>query len=370
MKSPAFSNTNSIIRRKRAPEGTPYYRFPSVTIFMSFDPKTGAKNKIHFALANAMREASSQLRTKYPCEMSELVIEKLKVLVSGLNFSTHKKSLAIFVSPVFEKVYYLNFGMNETVMVNQSLQISDLVNAKSQRYPFHAVLLNEKNSKIFLKGEQSFIDITFEGFIGKLQSEPTAIVTPQAVSHTESGPDDVARFLHHIDQTLGLVLMRDKLPVVLFGKAELIGQFEKITCHSEYIAQRVSEDFLNYSSEVLKEVFNSELVNHKHIRERNLLNRLTEARLNNQLITGAERVSDEIRRHRGQLLLMEKGFRERLVSTTYMNNTLPDRKYNKFSNVKTETDEMMEKIFAAGGNVEIVTDGFLKEHGPVALVMM
>ena len=95
---PRVEVTTQRIRRRGIATG---FRFPSVSIFMPFNPKIEMKNKLMFSLANVTDKAASELRDKYPGEMSVLVIQKLKAIIKNLDFNTHKKSLAIFVSPVF-----------------------------------------------------------------------------------------------------------------------------------------------------------------------------------------------------------------------------------------------------------------------------
>jgi hypothetical protein len=44
------------------------------------------------------------------------------------------------------------------------------------------------------------------------------------------------------------------------------------------------------------------------------------------------------------------------------------RSYNKFSCIKNLIDELIEKVLENGGNVELVSNGFLKEYGPITLI--
>ena len=82
--------TEVIIQRIRSKRINPVYRFPSVSIFMPFDPKMGMKNKLTSSLSKANDKVVSELNNKYPGEMSLLVIQKLKTIIKNLNFNTHK----------------------------------------------------------------------------------------------------------------------------------------------------------------------------------------------------------------------------------------------------------------------------------------
>ena len=48
------------------------------------------------------------IRENYEDDLAELVLKKLQNIINSINYSTYKKSVAIFVSPVFEKVLYLD----------------------------------------------------------------------------------------------------------------------------------------------------------------------------------------------------------------------------------------------------------------------
>ena len=86
---------------------------PAVSIIIPFTPVTTLKKDLEYRLKNVMRKVEEMLLTHYPVEKAIPVIIKLKNLVRNLNYNTHKKSIAIFVSPVVEKVYYLDVYMEE-----------------------------------------------------------------------------------------------------------------------------------------------------------------------------------------------------------------------------------------------------------------
>ena len=81
---------------------------PAVTVIMPFEPKMGRKTELSQALEVAAEKVERELRNNYPGEIVTMVMEKLKKVISGLNFNTHKKSIAIYISPIFEKILYLD----------------------------------------------------------------------------------------------------------------------------------------------------------------------------------------------------------------------------------------------------------------------
>lgn len=353
------------IQRTKRPAINPVYRFPSVSIFLPFDPKMGMKNKLTFLLAKATDKAVSELRDKYPDEMSMLVIQKLRAIIRNLNFSTHKKSLAIFVSPVFEKVYYLNMDVEEKVIVNESLHIRDLVYSKKQSLPFHILLLKEKESRIFLSASKSFVGIISESPVSEDTSQGDFPPTfPDAAAK-----EMMKTFLHRVDDSLDIILKYNRLPVFVMGTENLLSQFKNITNHREAIIEYVQGDYEESSMEYLKKILHLCIVDWKKIKEKYLLGQLEEAANKNTLATGIADVWREAMNRKGQTLLIEK---------SYLYDSVPEEKdilndgmpvsYNKFSCIKNPVDELTEKVLENGGNVELVNNGFLNKYTQVALI--
>ena len=344
------------IRRRRI---TPRYRFPSVSIFMPFNPKMGMKNKLTFSLSKATDKVVSELKDKYPGEMSLLVIQKLKAIIKNLDFNTHKKSVAIFVSPVFEKIYYLNIDLEEKVIVNESLQIRDLVDSKKQSQLFHVLLLSEKGSRIFLSDTNSSVKITSDS--------PAGVVNfSNAATKKEMVMD---KLLHHVDDSLDMILKHDRLPVFVMGTEKLAGQFKNITKNNEAIIEYVHGDYEECSLEDLKKLLEPHIPDWQKIKQENLLQQLKEAESKNKLSVGMEDVCHEVINRRGRLLLLGKQYlydTNLLVSGELSYKTAEP--YNKFSCIKNPIDEMIEKVLENGGDVELVSNGFLEKYGQIALI--
>jgi hypothetical protein len=359
------------IRRRRI---NPGYRFPSVSIFMPFDPKMEMKNKLTFSLSKATDIVVSELRDKYPGEMSLLVIQKLKAIIKKLNFNTHKKSLAIFVSPVFKKIYYHNIDVEEKVIVNESLQIRDLLYSKKQSQKFHILLLNEKASRIFLSDTNSSVKIIPEGFVSQNtcpnDSTEQAGYLPDTVAGKEIA---IEKFLHYVDHSLDNILKSDRLPVFVMGTEKLVGQFKNITKSNEAIIKYVHGDYEKCALEDLKELLKSHIADWQKIKQKNLLDQLKEAANKNKLSFGIEDVRSEVINRGGRLLLLEKQY---LYDNQYDTNLLASEElsyktgelYNKFSCIKSPIDEMIEKVLENGGDVELVSNGLLKEYSQIALI--
>jgi len=86
------------------PEDLPY-----VFLLIPFDPKMNSKTGFENVVNAAATKNENELMRKYPEEKVRPVILKLHRIIKSLDQNTHKKSIAIIVSPLIEKVYYFDY---------------------------------------------------------------------------------------------------------------------------------------------------------------------------------------------------------------------------------------------------------------------
>jgi hypothetical protein len=338
---------------------------------MPFDPKMGMKNKLTFSLSKATDKVVSELRDQYAGELSLLVIQKLKAIIKSLDFNTYKKSLAIFVSPVFEKVYYLNIDVEEKIIVNESFQIRDIVYSKKQSQKFHILLLSEGESRIFLSDTNSSVKMIPEDCMAQNTCENDPSEQAGYLPGTTTEKDVIIeKFLHHVDHLLDKILKSDSLPVFVMGTEKIVEQFKNVTIHNEAFVEYVYGDFKECSLyEDLKRFLNPHLANWQEIKQKNLLHQLREAASKDRLSFGIEDVLREVINPKGRLLLMENKYLfDSGLWNAGMSNDRVAGTYNKFSCIKNPIDEMIEKVLENGGDVEFVNNDLLKDYRQIALI--
>lgn len=118
-----------------------------------------SKAEIVDFLRDAVQQVEREVRGRYPMEMCDLMMHKLSTVNRNLNFNTHKKSIAIYVSPVFEKVLYLDIPVEEKVSVDESFEIRDLVFSKKQLHKYLALVLSPSGYRIYLGNSDGFVRI-------------------------------------------------------------------------------------------------------------------------------------------------------------------------------------------------------------------
>jgi hypothetical protein len=345
-----------------------HYR-PSVSIILSFEPKMNLKTELMYSLKMAVTKVEDELLAEYPGEMSSLVIAKLNKLVKNLNFNTYKKSIALYVSPVFEKILYLDVPVEEKIIIDESFEIRDLVYGKKQLHKYLVLLLSGKESKMYLGNSGDLVRI-----ISDRPEQIDAYVNeaPERVANFSDVSDRreimMKKFLYHIDHSLDIVLNAWHLPLFVIGTDRILGHFKQITRHEKAIVEIIRGNYEESSLVQLKEILEPYINDWKKVKEKDLLNQVEEAAGKKKLAVGMTAVWRDATHKKGKLLVVEKNymFPAQHSSTSDVIEKL-EEPYNRFSYIKDAVDDVIERVLDNGGDVEFVDEGLLKEYEKIVL---
>ena len=346
-----------------------HYR-PAVSIIMPFEPKMSLKIELTHSLKTAADKVEQELQENYPDEMGMLVMQKLRAIIKGLNINTHKKSIAIYVSPVFEKVLYLDIAVEEKIIVDESFEIRDLVYSKKQLHKYLVMLLSGKESRMYLGNSTTFVRIvsnTPESVYAYINDMPERVANFSDMSERKEIVMD--KFLHHIDNSLDIILNAYHLPLFVLGTERIMGHFKKLTKHAGAVIQYVQGNYEEATVQELNEILEPHITDWKKVKEKDLLNQLEEAAGKKKLAVGMRDVWREAMSHKGRLLLVEKNYMyaaQHGSSEDVIYKAVEP--YSKFSYIKDAVDDVMEKVLENGGDVEFVDKDVLKDYQHIALV--
>ena len=346
-----------------------HYR-PAISIILPFEPKMNLKTELTHALKIASDTVEKQLAKEYPEEIGILVMRKLRNIINGLNYNTHKKSIAIYVSPVFDKVLYLDIAVEKKIFIDESFEIRDLVYSKKQINKYLVLMISHKECRIFLGNTTDFVRImtnTPEESIAYQIDSPEKIANfSDATSIQEV---QLKKFLLQVDNSLKIILNAYKLPLFIMGTEKVIGTFKKITKHTGSIIDFIHGNYEKLSISELLDLLKPYKENWKKVIEKNIINKLTEAEGNTRLVSGIRDVWRTAANQKGQLLVLEKNY-----MYPAENNAANDviykaiEPFNKFSYIKDAVDDVIEKVLENGGDVEFVEEGMLTKYNHIALI--
>lgn len=346
-----------------------HYR-PALSLILPMDTRirfqTEMAHKLKIAADNAVRE----LRRDYPEEQCALLAGKLQNLLDSLILPVDKKGIAIYVSPVFEKVLYTTHSVTEKLVIDESFEIRDLLYDAKQ---CHKVLL------LVLSGQETRVFLGDRGILQPLPSNiPRSIYDyvqdgPERVGNfsgiTEHKQNAVDNFLHHIDEELGNLILEHSLPVLLLGVERILGHFGKISKHTAAIVGQLVGNYEHATLAELQEVIAPSLAGIQKQRERELLERLDEAAGQHRLAKGIYNTWQAAAEARGQLLVVERNYsfpaRHGAEPGLIEGLTAP---YDHFSYIRDAVDDVLEKVLKSGGDVEFTEDGILEGFEHIALV--
>ncbi len=346
-----------------------HYR-PAVSVIMPFEPKMSLKTELTHSLDLAADKIERELLENYSDEMSMLVMRKLKSIIKTLNFDTYKKSIAIYVSPVFEKVLYLDIPVEEKIIIDESFEIRDLVYSKKELHKYLVLLVSARDSRIYLGNSSTFVKILSKAS----ESESSQNELPERVANfsdiAERKEIEMHKFIHQIDHTLGIILKSYNLPLFVLGTERILGHFKKITKHEGAVIDYVQGNYEDISLFALHEKLKPHIDDWKKVMQKNLINKLDAAAAKKKLASGMRDVWRAAMEKKGSLLLVEKNYMyaaERGSSDEIIYKAIEP--YNKFSYIKDAVDDVMEKVLENGGDVEFVDEGYLKNYNHIALIL-
>ena len=109
---------------------------PCISLIMPFEPKMSLQTELAYRLKIATDKIGGELMANYPDDKAKPVLKKLQQVIKNLDYHTYKKSVAIFVSPLIEKVFYLDIAVEEKIIIDDSFEIRDLIYSKKQIHKY------------------------------------------------------------------------------------------------------------------------------------------------------------------------------------------------------------------------------------------
>jgi hypothetical protein len=260
--------------------------------------------------------------------------------------------------------------VEEKILVDESFEIRDLVYSKKQLHKYLLLVLSGKESRIYLGNSSTFVRIvstTSELIYGYINDPPERVANFSDMSERKQIMMD--KFLHHIDNGLGIILNAYSLPLFVLGTEKILGHFKKITKHAGAVIKYVKGNYSESTLHQLKEILEPYITDWKKVKEKDVLNKLEDAAGKKKLAVGMREVWREAMNHNGRLLVVEKSYTYAALqgsSEEVIYKAIEP--YNKFSYIKDAVDDVMEKVLENGGDVEFVDTEVLNGYHHIALV--
>jgi Bacterial archaeo-eukaryotic release factor family 3 len=343
---------------------------PSVSVIIPFEPKMSLKSEIEYKLKTAIDRVKEQLETGYPAEKSQPVLNRLKEIVKKLDYSTYKKSIAIFVSALMEKLYYLDFTVEEKIIVDESFEIRDLIYSKKELHKYLVLVLSSQANIIYLGNTIRFVRI-----ISHLPEHVSAYkndIAERVANFSDPSQRNeimLEKFLRYTDEGLAILLKAYPLPVFVMATERTAGHFKKITHNSGRILAFVHGNFEEATDAELRKALQPHIADWKKVKQEDLKRQLDAAMGARKLATGIQDVWKEAVHKKGRLLVVEKNFMYPARHGAEA-DIIYKKEYETGNDlyIKDAVDDVIEKVLENGGDVEFVDDEVLNDYKHIALI--
>lgn len=343
---------------------------PAVSIILPFEAKMSLKNELQYKLKLALAEVERKLMRNFSADQALPVLGKLQHAMQNLNYNTHKKSVAIFVSSGMEKVFYLDIQVEERIMIDDAFAIRDLVYSKKFSLQYLILLLNSKSSKMYLgnASDLTLIKSNARGDAVELERDMPEMVAnfSDPLKHKEIL---LNKFVRQMDEGLSLILKAYPLPVFVMGVKRVLGHFKEISKNDKSIVECIYGNYEEAGKQEILQAMRPHIENWKQVKQRTILKDIETARSDGRLVSGMKEVWQAVSHKNGRLLIVEKDFVYPARKEDHPENI---HKNDLDSNgpffVKDAVDEVMGKILENGGDVEFIDNGLLDDCGHIALI--
>jgi len=341
---------------------------PSVTIILPFEPRISLISELEHSLKIASDKIKNELNDSYPSGIVLPLIQKLDRIIKELDYKTKKKSIALYVSPVFEKVIYLDMKTDERIMVDSSFEIRDLVYSNKHLYKYLLLLLSGKESRLYLGNSASFEKLTSPGSVySYVNDAPEKVLNFSDMSERKQIIRD--KFLQHTDSLLDKVLKEYRVPLFIMGTEKLLGHFKKHTKHSDSVFKYIIGNYEDHTLSQLKVIMKPYIASWFRAQQKAVLVQLEKAADKKKLVFGIKNVWNAVHNYHGRLLVVERNF---MVAARFTKNNdsieLAKKPYEKRPDTMDIVDDVIEKVLENGGDVEFVDKDLLKAYNQIALV--
>jgi hypothetical protein len=337
---------------------------PAISIILPFEPKMVPKSELVDQLKGALETVHRQVAKSVQNDSTALVMQKLRKVVRNLNFGTYTKSIAIYISPVLEKVLYLDIAVKPKVTVNEPLDIRDLVLAKKQSRQYLVVHINEFSSNIYRADGEKLTKIKSNILYSGQKTRP--LPSKNISNATEQRLKGISQIS---DQGLIAILQAYPLPVFVVGSCNAVSYFKQNTSVKQKILEYLNTNEDLASEKDIQNAIKPLVVDWDNVQQKYLRQLLENAKSLQNLATGIGNVWKMASKWTGCLLIVEENYRhtEQLLESEEGLYTSKEP-YSRFSHIRNSVDYIIEIVLENGGDVEFIKQELFEDCKHIALV--
>ncbi len=342
---------------------------PSISLIFPLETKLGHAKELHHILKIKSDEIEKALNESYTPEQVKPLVQKLNKLVDEFQPENGHAGLALFISPMFEKIVYLDFEPSEKLIIDKNFEIRDLLYNKSLMNKVILLLLSGNEIRYYLYDQGAITEIKVD-VPNRVEAFMDNTLHDVAIYYEKTDRKEKAMqlFLKNADEGLSLALKEHPLQVVVAGSDKYLAHFKQVTHNHQSIGEYIPGNYLEATPSELVELTGNALKNIQAKREEELVDQVEGALNKNQLARGLKEVWKQVSDKNGRLLVVEKNYRrtagqgaddEEIFTLATDKVPFP---------IQDAVDDVIERLIMNGGKVEFVDDGKLGKYRRMALI--
>ena len=309
--------------------------FSSLGLVIPFQPSMWDDRSIHSVLSYTMEIVETKLRDRYSAECTDKVLARLEKLFAQLNLNTHRKSLAVMLTPGEEKVIYLNFPVKPVVFFSRSVVLLDLVSNIQREPDFYFFVLNDGSARLYEY---------YNKHLSKVYEQNYETNTNQ--------------FYENASGVIKLLNSKNEKPVFVTGSPHLVEGLCKSSSFPQIIFKKLYQAAA-FSDEIIQSLTIEITSQWSYWQSKFLTGRILIDQKAGSLISKIDAVLQALCKKADGLLLIDK----RLKKQLYKSGT-----DNDIVTISKELINQIEHFLVRGNRIEITESGLLKDMGGIVLL--
>ncbi len=294
---------------------------------------------------------------------------KLKALLESFQPEAGHLGLALFLSPVFEKIVYLDFEPEEKLVIDQNFELRDLVYNKNIVNKLVLLLLSGNEIRYYLYDQGSLTKL-HSTVSDRIEAYMSNTLHDVAIYYEKSDRKEKAMevFMKYAYEGLHEIGQKYPYPVAVTGSEKLQSHFKSHVNAGDQIVEYIEGNYLEAAPAECVDLAQKVIKNMQTRREDALLLQLEEALNKNQLAIGITEAWKQVAQLNGRLLVVEKNYRRLAGHAPEEDKIFTWAADKLIFPIQDAVDDIIEKLILHGGKVEFVEDGRLGRYRRCALI--
>ncbi len=346
--------------------------YPAISVLMPVHRTVPDREQNPIRLKNLIREVERRLHEEFDKRRVQAHVEKLEALAGEVNFSESREGLALFVSDSAAQSFHLPFPVTERVIIDDTFATRDLVFTLNRSPRYWVLALSEKPTRLYMGTRDELTEVRGRGFPMTMTGPGGASRIPggHGVDSSARRDDSHRHFFQEVDQKFGEIAGQDPLPLAVVGVERYLAFFREVSRHQDAIAATVEGNYDESPAHEIARAAWPGIESWLEKRRKDRLNELGEAVGAHRYASGITEAWRFSKEGRARTVLVEQSYAcpvrvtddAGLVVEPVADGTAPGV-------VDDAVDEIIEFVWAGGGDAVFVADGELSAHDRIAVIL-